>query len=134
MDHFVIKRHHVLYLFNDHKEMSAWDILVEVVPWNSNLFRNNPVETWNQKMPLFNHMKREVKRKYDTLMKMNYGLKKDDELKKFMKEIYAPTTFREKKNEGIVSPRKRKLKSRLCKNCKRTWAGSLKTRQNSLLI
>ena len=58
---------------------------MEVVPWNSNLFRNNPVETWNQKMPLFNYMKREVKRKYDTLMKMNYGLKKDDELKKFMK-------------------------------------------------
>ena len=59
-------------------------------------------------------MKREVKSKYDTLMKMNNGPKKDDELKKFMKEIYTPPIVWEKKNEGVVSPRKRKLKSDLC--------------------
>ena len=46
---------------------------------------------------------------------MNNGQKKDDELKKFMKEIYTPPIVREK-NEGAVSPRKRKLKSDLCNN------------------
>ena len=46
---------------------------------------------------------------------MNNGQKKDDELKKFMKEIYTPPIDREK-NEGAVSPRKRKLKSDLCNN------------------
>ena len=59
-------------------------------------------------------MKREVKSKYDTSMKMNNEPKKDDELKKFMKEIYTPPIVWEKKNEGVVSPRKRKLKSDLC--------------------
>ena len=29
--------------------MSAGDIVMEVLSWNSNLFRNNPVETQNQK-------------------------------------------------------------------------------------
>ena len=105
MDHFVIKKQYILHLLNDHKEMSAGDIVMEVVSWNSNLFRNNPVETQNQKMSLFNHMKPEVKSKYDTLMKMNNGPKK---------EIYTPPIVREKKNEGVVSPRKRKLKSDLC--------------------
>ena len=46
---------------------------------------------------------------------MNNGQKKDDELKKFMKEIYTPPIVREK-NEGAASPRKRKLKSDLCNN------------------
>ena len=114
MDHFVIKKRHILHLCNDHKEMSAGDIVMEVLSWNSNLFRNNPIETQNQKMALFNHMKRQVKSKYDTLMKLNNGPKKNDELKKFMKEIYTPPMAREKKNEGIVSPRKRKLKVDLC--------------------
>ena len=45
---------------------------------------------------------------------MSNGPKKDDELKKFMKEIYTPPTVREKKIEGAVSPRKKKLKSDLC--------------------
>ena len=44
MDHFVTKKRHILHLFNDHTEMSAGDIVMEVVSWNSNLFRNNPVE------------------------------------------------------------------------------------------
>ena len=99
----------MLHLFNDHKEMSAGDIVMEVLSWNSNLFRNNPVElfrnnpieTRNQKMALFNHMKRQVKSKYDTLMKMNNGPKKNDELKKFMKEIYTPPIVREKKTKGL---------------------------------
>ena len=38
---------------------------------------------------------------------------KNDELNKFMKEIYTPPIVREK-NRGIVSPRKRKLKADLC--------------------
>ena len=114
MDHFVIKKRHILHLFNDHKEMSAGDIVMEVLSWNSNLFRNNPTETQNQKMALFNHMKRQVKSKYDTLMKMNNGPKKNDELKKFMKDIYTPAIAKGQKNEGIVSPRKRKLKTDLC--------------------
>ena len=88
--------------------------VMEVLSWNINLFRNNPTETRNQKMALFNHMKQQVKSKYDTLMKMNNGPKKNDELKKFMKEIYTPPIVREKKTEGIVSPRKRKLKTDLC--------------------
>ena len=107
----------MLHLFNDHKEMSAGDIVMEVLSWNSNLFRNNPVElfrnnpvelfrnnpieTRNQKMALFNHMKRQVKSKYDTLMKMNNGPKKNDELKKFMKEIYTPPIVREKKMKAL---------------------------------
>ena len=45
MDHFAIKKRHILHLFNDHKEMFAGDIVMEVISWNSNLFRNNPVET-----------------------------------------------------------------------------------------
>ena len=49
MDHFVFKKRHILHLFSDHKEMSAGDIVMEVLSWNSNLFRNNPVETQNQK-------------------------------------------------------------------------------------
>ena len=81
--------------------MSAGDIVMEVLSWNSNLFRNNPAETRNQKMALFNHMKRQVKSKYDTLMKMNNGPKKNDELKKFMKEIYTPPIVREKKTKGL---------------------------------
>ena len=101
MDHFVIKKRHILHLFNDHKEMSAGDIVMEVLSWNSNLFRNNPAETRNQKMALFNHMKRQVKSKYDTLMKMNNGPKKNDELKKFMKEIYTPPIVREKKTKAL---------------------------------
>ena len=114
MDHFVIKKRHILHLFNDHKEMSAGDIVMEVLCWNSNLFRKNPVETRNQKIALFKHMERQVKSKYDTLMKTNNGTKKSDELKKFMREIYTPPIVREKKNEGIVSPTKRKLNSDLC--------------------
>ena len=35
----------------------------------SNLFRNKPFETRNQKKAFFNHMKQQVKSKYDTLMK-----------------------------------------------------------------
>ena len=126
MDHFVIKKRHILHLFNDHKEMSAGDTVMEVVSWKSNLFRNNPVETRNQKMSLFNHMKREVKSKYDTSMKMNNGPKEDDELKKFMEEIYTPPIVREKKNEGIVSLRKRKLKSDLYEE-KRKLSSAKKT-------
>ena len=38
---------------------------------------------------------------------------KNDELNKFMKEIYTPPIVREK-NRVIVSPRKRKLKADLC--------------------
>ena len=114
MDHFVIKKRHILHLFNDHKERSAGDIVMEVLCWNSNLFRKNPVEKRNHKMALFNHTKRQVKSKYDTLMKTNNGTKKSDELKKFMKEIYTPPIVREKKNEAMVSPRKRKLNSDLC--------------------
>ena len=49
MDHFVFKKRHILHLFSDYKEMSAGDIVMEVLSWNSNLFRNNPVETQNQK-------------------------------------------------------------------------------------
>ena len=97
MDHFAIKKRHILHLFNDHKEMFAGDIVMEVVSWNSNLFRNNLVEKRNQKMSLFNHMKPEVKSKYHTLMKMNNGPKKDYELKKFMKEIYTPPIVRGEK-------------------------------------
>ena len=93
--------------------MSAGDIVMDVVSWNSNL-KNNLVEMRNQKMTLLNHMKQQVKSKYDTLMKMNYGPKKDDELKKFMKEIYTPPIVKEKKNEGVVSSRKMKSKSDLC--------------------
>ena len=114
MDRFVIKKRHILHLFSDHKEMSAGDIVMDVVSWNSNL-KNNPVEMRNQKMTLLNHTKQQVKSKYDTLMKMNYGPKKDDELKKFMKEIYTPPIVKEKKNEGVVSSRKMKSKSDLCK-------------------
>ena len=99
MDHFVVKKRHILHLFNDHKEMSAGDIVMEVLSWNSNLFRNNPTETRNQKMALFHHMKRQVKSKYDTLIKMNNGPKKNDELKKFMKEIYTPPIVTEKKTK-----------------------------------
>ena len=66
MDHFVINKRHIPHLFTDHKEMSAGDIVMEVVSWNSNIFRNNPVETRNQKMTLFNHMKWQIKSKYDT--------------------------------------------------------------------
>ena len=106
MDHFVIKKRHILHLFNDHKEMSAGDIVMEVLSWNSNLFRNNPTETRNQKMALFNHMKRQVKSKYDTLMKMNNGPKKNDELKKFMKEIYTPPIVREKKRRHCFTKEK----------------------------
>ena len=36
-------------------------------------------------------------------MEMNNGPKKNDELEKFMKEIYTSPIVREKKNEGIVS-------------------------------
>ena len=47
MDHFVIKKRHMLHLFSDHKEMSTGDIAMEVVSWSSNLFRNNLIETRN---------------------------------------------------------------------------------------
>ena len=33
MDHFVIKKRHILHLFNDHKEMFAGDIVTEVLSW-----------------------------------------------------------------------------------------------------
>ena len=45
----------MLHLFNDHREMSAGDIVIEVLSWNRILFRNNPVETRNQTMAVFNH-------------------------------------------------------------------------------
>ena len=38
-------------------------------------------------MALFNYMKRQVKSKYDSFMRMNNGPKKNDELKKFMKQF-----------------------------------------------
>ena len=47
-------------------------------------------------------------------MKMSNGPKKDDELKKCMQKFQTPPVVREKKNEGVVSPRKRKLNSDLC--------------------
>ena len=75
--------------------MSAGDMVIEVLSCNSNLLRNNPTETRNQKMALFNHMKQQIKSKYDTLMEMNNGPKKNDELKKLMKEIYTPPIVRE---------------------------------------
>ena len=56
-------------------------------------------------------MKRQVESKYDTLMKMSRGPKKDDELEKFVQEIYSFPFATEKKNEGIAL--KRKLKSNL---------------------
>ena len=49
MDHFVFKKRHILHLFSDHKDMSAGEIVMADLSWNSNLFRNNPVETQNQK-------------------------------------------------------------------------------------
>ena len=52
MHYFVITKHDILHLFNDHKGMSAGDIVMEVVFWNSNVFKNNPVETRNQKLTL----------------------------------------------------------------------------------
>ena len=103
MNHFVFKKGHILHLFSNHKEMSAGDIVMKVLSWNSNLFRNNPVETRNQKIALFNHMKWQVQSKYDIFMEMNNGPKKNDELAKFMKEIYTSPIVREKKNEGIIS-------------------------------
>ena len=48
-------------------------------------------------------MKWQVQSKYDIFMEMNNGPKKNDELAKFMKEIYTSPIVREKKNEGIVS-------------------------------
>ena len=50
---------------------------------------------------------------------MNNGPKKNDELAKFMKEIYTSPIVREKKNEGIVS------KSDLCEE-KRTLSSAKK--------
>ena len=60
-------------------------------------------------------MKRHVKSKYYTSVKVNNGPNKNDKLKKFMKEIYTLPIVREKNNDGVVSSRKRKLKSDLCK-------------------
>ena len=91
----------MLHLFNDHKEMSAGDIVMEVLSWNRILFRNNPVETRNQTMAVFNH-NTTSKSKYDALMKMNNGPNKNDELKKFMKEIYTPPIVRKKKKRSAL--------------------------------
>ena len=45
---------------------------------------------------------RQVKSKYDALMKMNNGPNKNDELKKFMKEIYTPPIVRKKKKRSAL--------------------------------
>ena len=97
----------MLHLFSDHKEMFAGDIAMEVVSWSSNLFRNNLIETRNWRITLFNKMKRQVENKYETLMKKSRGPKKDDELKKFVQEIYPFPFAREKKKEGLFHQGKR---------------------------
>ena len=43
-------------------------------------------------------------------MKMSNGPNKNNELKKFMKEIYTSPIIREKKNKGVFSPSKRKVR------------------------
>ena len=52
-------------------------------------------------------MKRQVENKYETLMKKSRGPKKDDELKKFVQEIYPFPFAREKKKEGLFHQGKR---------------------------
>ena len=47
--------------------VSAGDIVMEVVSWNSHLFSNKQVETRNQKMSFSNHTKQKVKSKYEIL-------------------------------------------------------------------
>ena len=92
MHYFVITKQDILHLFNDHKGMSAGDIVMEVVFWNSNVFKNNPVETRNQKLTLLT-----VKSKYDTLMKMSNEPKKDDELKKSSKKFKTSSSWGKEK-------------------------------------
>ena len=56
----------------------------------------------NQKTTLFNQWKWVM----NQIKMMNW--------KKFVQEISTPPVIRETKNEGVVSPRKKKLKSNLC--------------------
>ena len=57
-------------------------------------------------------IKRQVKSKYDALIKMNNGPNKNDELKKFMKEIYTPPIVREKKKGTHCFTKEREVKVR----------------------
>ena len=80
---------------------------MEVVFWKSNVFKNNPVETRNQKLTLLT-----VKSKYDTLMKMSNEPKKDDELKKSSKKFKTSSSWgKEKWRCCFTKEKKVKVKS-----------------------